>query len=681
MLKLPAIDRRDVPENDKRAEEPLPSSTQSANSNEEKISSEGSDDSQASSERRPNDVDDEASDSLQDMLDPPKRTLEAATSDISRLNADAGLPHGTEMPLHYHDQARRPISQPSFDMKATAAASFEADDEQPTNESYRLSLDFNEQPLSYEEELLFLRSESVLKRSRKSTEKCKDIMVTLKFFANDQPSVETEVNDIGDRVQVCNSIIKQCLMVIEPLRDQKKLAAFINSEVDVMICGFSVSLDELNDQFGLFDITPMGLHARLKAWHNLCSSFEKQYSCSIFEHLALCCRFGQELRANLEAGILSSPESNLLRTRVLQFSQLTAPRTTSTSPASPSEPSVPQKRRAFRFVQSPSRFTRSPVGLVNDENVVDQDSNTQSTRYTRGVEAIAPKAQESSIRDYAREFDSLETDESSSSSEQLSNDSTLADSGSSPLGEINWLWICQADLIPGFVATPWRKLFPEAVCIGAISVLLDVLESFTNSSNCRYVESQDRCRSWIDTGKSSFPGYAHNADGGVVASGIYECVNFACLNGGMPPIELLYSYNHQVDRVYYQSTLHVKDSLGELVGLDSWLSICSRLPEISEGRSNLLRVLPSLIQRTMTEFDLEFSSLDRTSRDGGLRIIQTIGESLLQSFQDQNLSAAEQFFASVAMIRTVKFGLCVARGIDTSQLRDIIVHDVQVYMA
>ena len=675
LLRIATIGRRDAPENNTHTGEPLPSSTRSAKSDEEEISSDGSDDSQVSRERRPNDVADEANNKFRDMVGPPERTLESAASDVSRLNADVELAHGTEMPRRHYDQVRRPIKQPNLDAKAAAAASFEAEDHRSTNENYRLSLDPNEQPLSYEEELLFLRSEDVLKRSRESTEQCKDIIVTLRFFANDQPSIKTEVNNIRDCVQASNSMIKQCLIVIEPLRDQKKLAAFIDSEVDIMIRGFRVSLDALSDQFGLFEITPMSFHARLKAWDKLCSLFEEQYCCSIAEHLTVCCRFGQELRANLEAGILSSPESNLLKSRVSQVSNITVPRTTSTLPASL------QSGRPFRFVQSPSRITQSPTGSVNDRNVADQGGNTQRPHNTRAVKAMAPKAQESTIRDYAGESDSLEMDGSSSNSEQLSTDSTLADSASSPSGEINWLWICQADVIPGFVATPWKNDFPEAICIGAISVLLNVLENFTNSSNCRYVKSQDRCRSWIDTGKSSFPGYAHNANGGVVVSGIYEAVTFACLNGSVPPIELLYSYNYQVDRAYYQSTLHVKDSLSELVGLDSWLSICSRLPEISDGPSNLLRVLPSLIHRTMTEFNLEFSSLDRTSRDGGLRIIQTIADSLLQSFGDQNLSTAEQLFASVAIIRTVKFGLCVTRGIDTSQLRDILVHDVQVYMA
>ena len=589
ILRVAAIGRRDATKNNSHIEEPRFSFPRSAKPDEEEISSDSSAGTQTSRERRPNDEDDEARESLQEVLDP------------------------------------------------------------------------NEQPLSYEEELLFLHSESVLKRSRESTEQCKDIIVTLRFFANDQPSVEAEVNYIRDHVQASNSLIKQCLTVIEPLRNQKKLAAFINSELDIMICGFRVSLDALNDQFGLFDITPMSLHARLKSWNDLCSWFEEQYSCSVVEHLALCCRFGQELQANLEAGILSSPESSLLKSRVSQVSKLTTFGTTSTLPAPPSEPRNPQGRRAFRFVQS-------PIGSTSDGNVVENRSNTQSTGNTRSVKVMAPS-------------DSFETDESSSSSEQLSTDSTLADTGSSPSGEVNWLWICQADLIPGFVATPWKRRFPEAICIGAISVLLNVLQNFTNSSNCRYVQSQDRCRSWIDIGRSSFPGYAHNANGGVVVSGIYEGVSFDCLDGRVPPIELLYSYNYQVDRAYYKSTLHVKDSLGELVGLDSWLSLCSRLPEISDGSSNLLRVLPSLIQRTMTDFDFEFSSLDRTSRDGGLEIIQTIADSLLQSFSDQNLSAAEQLFAAVAIIRTVKFGLCVARGIDTSQLREILVHDVQVYMA
>ncbi|KAL8790279.1 MAG: hypothetical protein Q9195_006437 [Heterodermia aff. obscurata] len=676
-----------------RDAEPLPSSAQSAESDEEEVASDGSEDSHGSWVRRPkensdqslssNDADDEAIDSPQEVLDPPKRTSESTKSNFPRPYEDGGLTHRNEMPVNHHDQARRLNSLPNLDTKPATAASFEAEEHQPTKESHRLSFDPNEQSLSYEEELLFLRSESVLKLSRESTKQCKDIIVTLRFFANDQPSVGAEVNVVRDCVQASNSAIKQCLMVIEPLRDQKKLAAFINSEIDILIRGFRVSLNALNDRFGLFDITPMSLLARLKAWDNLCSSFEEQYSCSIVEHLSLCCRFGEELRANLEAGILSSPESSLLKSRVLQVSKFTTPGITPTSPASPSNPSISQSRGAFRFVRSPSRFTQSPIGSMSDEGITEQRSKTQSTRNTRAVKVMAPKAQQSSIGEHAEESDSLETDESSSPSEQLSTDSTLADSGPSPSGEISWFWICQADVIPGFLATPWKILFSEATCIGAISVLLNVLENFTNGVNCRYVGNQDRCRSWIDTGKSSFPGYAHNANGGVVVSGIYEEVKFACLDRRVPPIELLGSYNYQVGRNYtfLVKEFQVEESLGEIVGLDSWLSICSRLPEISDGSSDLLRVLPSLVRRTMADFDLEFSNLDRTSRDGGLRIIQTIADSLLQSFRDQKLSAAEQLFASVAIMRTVKLGLCIARGTDTLQLRDILVHDVQVYMA
>lgn len=122
------------------------------------------------------------------------------------------------------------------------------------------------------------------------------------------------------------------------------------------------------------------------------------------------------------------------------------------------------------------------------------------------------------------------------------------------------------------------------------------------------------------------------------------------------------------------------DSIGELMGLDSWLSMAGRMPEIINGPKDLLRTLPTLVQQIMVDFHEEFSN-DRTFVDGGLQIIRTIAEALLETLREQDLCEAEQLYTTVALLRTAKVGLSVARGPDTTRLQDVLRHDVQVYMA
>lgn len=72
-------------------------------------------------------------------------------------------------------------------------------------------------------------------------------------------------------------------------------------------------------------------------------------------------------------------------------------------------------------------------------------------------------------------------------------------------GEINWLWICQADVIPGYFATPWKDLFSESVCLGVIATMLKVLEDFTGPSTLKFVERYPQCEKWAEEGRSTHP--------------------------------------------------------------------------------------------------------------------------------------------------------------------------------
>ncbi|KUJ17667.1 uncharacterized protein LY89DRAFT_58771 [Mollisia scopiformis] len=117
------------------------------------------------------------------------------------------------------------------------------------------------------------------------------------------------------------------------------------------------------------------------------------------------------------------------------------------------------------------------------------------------------------------------------------------------------------------------------------------------------------------------------------------------------------------------------------MGIDSWLSLAGRTPELSDGPANLLRTAPALISRLMREFGDDFANFEFTATKGGLQIIQSLARELMQPLEDESLSEAEQIFTSVALLRIAKVALCIALESDTEQIRGYLSTDIQVYVA
>ena len=249
-------------------------------------------------------------------------------------------------------------------------------------------------------------------------------------------------------------------------------------------------------------------------------------------------------------------------------------------------------------------------------------------------------------------------------------------------GSVDWFWICQTDVVPGYVATPWQGLFPQSTCFGAIATMLEVLRYFTDNQTLRYMEKMPHCEQWAYRGRSTHPSYAINAMGGIIILRKYPRVQFGSLATSIPPIELLRSKEHQLSWTpgFGDDSHTVIERLGEIMGLDSWLSFCGRLPEICDGRNNLLRRMPSLVQKLMTDFEYEFQTLDRTASEGGFQIIAETAGMLKRELERHDLSDGEQLFTAVAVLRTAKMALCIAQGPSTAKLRDNLVHDVPVYL-
>lgn len=265
-------------------------------------------------------------------------------------------------------------------------------------------------------------------------------------------------------------------------------------------------------------------------------------------------------------------------------------------------------------------------------------------------------------------------------------------------GEMNWFWVCQIDVIPGYLATPWRTKFSTELCVGAITVILEAIGMLTELSQPVYLESpcHPRGLDWMRNGLSTFPPYGVGANHhhGTVISGCYNTRYFPGFRAPLFQIELLHHYGFQVDRRQPSDAASLRARLTELMALDSWLSYCGRQPEICGrgptsdlsmsvvGVGDLLFTMPKLIERTMASFEFEFTNLERTAIDGGQQIVQQITGNLLDTlgWKVEGLSPAEKLFALVAMLRAAKMALCIVQGTDTSSLRDILLNDVQVHL-
>lgn len=513
-----------------------------------------------------------------------------------------------------------------------------------------------------ENELLHLEFENLLKKAGEKIKQCDDVPVALKHFLNSQtdPRYSTdEVIAVHDQLEKTKIMVIEILRIANNIHEQRALNNTIVSNLKILVKNLGNCLDVLESDFQLFEITHMDAKTQQKTWDEMLLVFEKRNSNSLLDYLQIACSFGNAVVANIRAGRDSSPESNELKKILLEMNQMQSQsllpmlvKRKTSSIASLSRSHRPDRRRArnSRYPFYSDIYSSSEAGNAIYTKRRKRDSYKKTTQKQKiPISTQAPEDQPS------------------------------------PTGAVNWLWICQADTIPGYFATPWKGIFSEATCIGAISTVLHGLNALTDSPTFRYVEKQRRYQDWIYAGNVTYPSYALNAKGGVVVSGLYKPVPFAGFPDHLPAIELLHSYDHQVRRGVchqQQQPSAIVEDLAELAGLDTWLSLCGRTPPIYDGASNLLHTLPALAQCILSDFEFEFANLDRTtSTDGRFQLIQIVAESLTAALTEQKLSEPERLFAKVAFLRAAKTALCVVRGGDTAKMRDVLEQDIQVYLA
>ncbi|KAF4335801.1 hypothetical protein FBEOM_10327, partial [Fusarium beomiforme] len=189
------------------------------------------------------------------------------------------------------------------------------------------------------------------------------------------------------------------------------------------------------------------------------------------------------------------------------------------------------------------------------------------------------------------------------------------------LNRMDMYWFCQVDIYQGFWATPWMSDAPlETSLVGAITVILEALLGFLEEKvslvycDLNYFFTTE---SWISHGGTSYPAYASNARGGVIAQGSYKGVLVPAFQCTIPALELLYSYEWQVSSYLHDQERYCEQQNIELMRIDAWLSCVGRTENISRGPNELLKGAPALVQLLQAGFEVDFMNIDLSAKEGG----------------------------------------------------------------
>lgn len=295
-------------------------------------------------------------------------------------------------------------------------------------------------------------------------------------------------------------------------------------------------------------------------------------------------------------------------------------------------------------------------------------------------------AEEDARRRETKRFGQREQREKERKERQLLGDRVASMTG------MDMFWFCQVDIYQGFWATEWPRTQGtplQAALVGGITVVLECLLGFlpndaltyTGASAQTLASFQRTAANWLFLGYISYPAYALNARGGTIANGFYREVLVPAFGSvPIPALELLYSYEWQVDSNTRDAKSHAEELNVELMRLDSWLSYVGRMEEIADGPKRMLKRTPGLIAVLMEEFEHDFQYIDLSTMEGGLQAIQNQCAIVMDWMMDEDLTEQEQLYLLVALLRAFKVAQCVHVGADTKDLYSILTKDIQVHL-
>jgi hypothetical protein len=213
-------------------------------------------------------------------------------------------------------------------------------------------------------------------------------------------------------------------------------------------------------------------------------------------------------------------------------------------------------------------------------------------------------------------------------------------------------------------------MLTQSVIIEALSRLIEIT----------YGDYSEEHKKWLVEGKSTWPPYAINAKNGVVVGGKYTGVKFPMFSLPLPPIKLFGSALHQHNLEPKYSTRSIVERQMELTYLDSWLSLCGRLLEIDLGASKLIQTTPVRIDQVIDFIGPDLVALRFGANDGGMQKISRVVDDLIRIIERFRMGEAERVFFCVALLRTVKVGICIKMGPSTRRVMDDLQSETPVFL-
>jgi hypothetical protein len=234
----------------------------------------------------------------------------------------------------------------------------------------------------------------------------------------------------------------------------------------------------------------------------------------------------------------------------------------------------------------------------------------------------------------------------------------------------------------GFWATPWLPVlgnYPETLHTWCLtqSVIIDALSRLTEITYGQYADNH---REWLAEGKSTWPPYAINSKNGVVVGGNYQGTNFEMFSHPLPAIKLLHNEHHQHKLELEYSTTSIIERQVELTYLDSWLSLCGRLPEIDFGPAGIIESAPLRIDEVIYVLAPDLVTLHFSANVGGSQDIAKVADKLISTIENWGMGKAEQVFFYVGLLRTIKVAICILMGPSTSRVMSVLESETPVFL-
>jgi hypothetical protein len=148
----------------------------------------------------------------------------------------------------------------------------------------------------------------------------------------------------------------------------------------------------------------------------------------------------------------------------------------------------------------------------------------------------------------------------------------------------------------------------------------------------------------------------------------------------VPALELLQSYEWQVSSYLHYQERYYEDFNIELMRIDAWLSYVGRTERIANGPTDLLKGAPALVQLLQGDFEVDFTNIDLSTKEGGHQDIQGLSDNVMDFSTDEELDEAELLYILVALLRAVKVCQCVLAGLNTREMHEILTKDVQAHL-